>query len=286
MTWTVRLNWVPAVGSVATTSQYYVDRETGDGVFTEEQIVAATKSGPVGPFALAADVQYGASEITLLGVTGMTDSANTNAGIIEDAFVRWTSIDVGNKKLMGVTWYGGYGTYLSGSNLHWACETVLKSSSEASEPTEKTVWFRIRHSLSGKYSAPAFMPVFFPPAPASKDHCVVAIAVMQDLGIAGKYNVSPATPIKVYLEGDEFHRDGMLVERDGTPDVVSITDNTFQTGTSYSGASYIFAQCLKDSARVSLTGALKGYVVDISGESFTFSVPDMDFTTLLAVLTA
>ncbi len=288
MSWSVRINFVPSVGSVASTSQYIIDRETSDGVFTESQTITATKSGPVTPFVLASDVDYGATEIPLVSVAGMTDSANTNAGIIEDAFVRWTAIDVPNKKLTGVTWLNGYGTYMAGSNLLWACETVDKTSTEEAEPTAKTIWFRVRHTLSGKTSAPAFLPVFFPPVPASKDHCVVAIGVLQDLGVAGKMVVVPATEIKVTLESSEFHTSGLFTMSDSTLNQTAPgpIDNGYTTGAVYSGDGYIFAQCLKDSARVALTGAKSQYVADIGGKSFKFGVPDMDFVTLLAILTA
>lgn len=288
MTWSVRLNWVPAVGSVASSSQYMIDRETADGVFTESQAVTATKSGPVTPFELAAEVTFGATEIPLVSISGMTDSANTNAAILEDAFVRWTAIDVGGKKLTGVTWLSGYGTYLAGTALLWACETVDKTSDESNEPTAKTIWFRIRHTLSGKTSAPAFLPVFFPPAPASRDHCVVAIGVLQDLGVAGKMLALPTVAIKVTLEAAEFSTSGLLVKPESTSDQVAPgpIDNTYTTGAAYSGDGYIFAQCLKDSARVALTGAKSQYVADIGGKTFKFAVPDMDFVTLLAILTA
>ena len=286
MTWTVRLNFVPANKSIAASSQYIIDRETDDGVFTESQTISATKSGPVAPFALASDVDYGSDTITLESVAGLTDSADTNAGIIEDAFVRWTAIDVPNKTLTGVTWYMGYGTYAAGSQLVWACETVLKQSNEASEPSEYTVWFRIRHTLGGKTSPPAYMPVFFPPAPVSKDHCVVAIGNLQDLGLPSHMvSVDPAS-IKVYLAADEFHATGLLTEGESTPDqVTQPIGNAYTTTPLYQGGSFIFAQCLKDSARVALTGSKAKYKFEISGNTYSVSIPDMDFVTLLSLLT-
>lgn len=287
MTWTVRLNFVPANKSVAASSQYIIDRETSDGVFTEPQTISATKSGPVTPFVLASDVDYGSDTITLVSVAGMTDNVDTNAGIIEDAFVRWGAIDVANKKLTSVTWYMGYGTYSAGSQLAWACETVLKSSDEASEPTASTVWFRIRHTLSGKTSPPAYMPVFFPPAPASKDHCVVAIGNLQDLGLPNHMISADPANVKVSLAADEFHATGLLTEGDSTPDQVTAPiGNTYITAPLYQGGSFIFAQCLKDSARVALTGSKAKYKFEISGNTYSVSIPDMDFVTLLSLLTA
>lgn len=287
MTWSVRLNWIPAVGSVASTSQYYIDREVIEGGFDEEQIVSAYRSGPANPFILNGDVSYGDSEITLVSVSGLVDIAERNAGILLDAFIRWTSIDVPNKKLQGVTWHGGYGTYLSGSELHWACETVQKNSSETFEPIAMTIWFRLRHSLSGKFSPAAFMPVFFPPAPATSKHCVVAIGHMPDLGTLGRLIPSGApVDVKVYLEGDEFMSDGLLVGSDSAEDSAYVVDNTYTIGIVIDGMSYVFAQCLKDSARVALTGEKKKYVFDISGQQYRVNIPDADFVTLLSLLTA
>ena len=186
----ITIRWAGPADAAAG-STYEVERTTDNVTWSAVAASQAATSPYVSPTAvLADDVIYGATTIGLVSATGISSNGY---GWIDDALVQWTGKSV--DQLTGVKWYSGAGTYAAGTTLAEAHESYTDASVT---PTLLAVVYRITHTNpAGNISAPTYIWYYYPPVPASSDHCVVIVNVATDLGVeAGDVSV------QAYLAAD------------------------------------------------------------------------------------
>jgi hypothetical protein len=187
----VTLRWAGPADAGAT-STYKIERTTDNSVWSTLAAAQAATSPYVSPSTtLSGNLAYDATSITL---TSGTAISTTGYGWIDDALVQWTGKS--SNTLTGVTWHSGSGTYADGTTFREAHESYTDASVT---PTLLAVVYRITHTNPSSYvSAPTYIWYFYPPAPASSDHCVVVVNVMTDLGM----EAGTSKTIQAYLAAD------------------------------------------------------------------------------------
>lgn len=187
----ITIRW--AGPSDATSDSYYRIERTLDWSSWTELVATKMATEPYSsPFSvLASNTTYGATSITLANAAAFSA---TGYGWIDDALIQWT--DKSSNTLTGVVWHSGYGTYASGTPVYEAHEKYQ----DTTTPTNLAVVYRVTHiDAASRESPPTYFWFFYPPAPASRDHCVVIVQVGADLGMEMKSGVM----VQAYLGTDD-----------------------------------------------------------------------------------
>lgn len=270
MTINITLRWA-GPGDAASGSRYKIERALTDWATWSTLAAAQAATSPYASLTatLAADADY--------GDVGLTLNANSLSaagyGWLDDALVQWTGKSGSN--LTGVTWHSGYGSYPAGSTLYEAHESYTDSGVDPS--TCSAVVYRISHiDPSDRESPPAYCWYYYPDVPASKDHCVVIVAVGLDLGMGVRDGVT----VTCGLATDDQFADlgGAQLDKDQSGAANSQTTNELGLA---------FFHCWKSSARGGKGGAADAaytFVLD-AGSAYSLAVtvatvPDRDWVLL------
>jgi hypothetical protein len=271
------LRWAgPA--DVVVASTYKIEKNQSglpEGWETIEAGQAATSPYASPSTTLASNASYGATSLSL---TSATSFSSAGYGWIDDALVQWTGKS--SNTLTGVTWHSGYGTYAAGSTIYEAHESYTASVSY----DNYAVAFRISHiDGAAKESAPLYIWFFVPPAPASRDHCVVIAQLASDLGMEWATTAN----VQCYLAADNQFSQiaGLHLNQEGS----TINANVQQVNV----FGLAFFQCWKSSARAGVAGgadAAYTFVLDSgSAQPLTVTaaeIPDRDWVLLSQIATA
>jgi hypothetical protein len=186
----ITIRWA-GPSDAANGSTYLIEQTLDNNSWTTLDADQAATSPYVAPAAvLDGDVAYGAPALDLVSGTPISASG---FGWLDDALVEWSGKT--SNQLTGVTWHSGAGTYASGSAFLEAHESYVDASVT---PTLNAVVYRITHTNpDSNMSAPTYIWYFYPPAPASSDHCVVIVNVATDLGVE-----AGAVSVQAYLKDD------------------------------------------------------------------------------------
>lgn len=271
------LRWAgPADAVVGST--YKIERNQSglpEGFEVIEAGQAATSPYASHSTTLASNASYGATSLSL---TSAASFSSSGYGWIDDALIQWTGKS--SNTLTGVTWHSGYGTYATGSTMVEAHESYTATTSY----DNYAVAFRISHiDAAAKESAPLYIWFFVPPAPASRDHCVVIAQLASDLGIEW----SATANVQCYLAADNQFSQiaGLHLNQEGS----TINANVQQVNV----FGLAFFQCWKSSARAGVAGgadAAYTFVLDSgSAQPLTVTaaeIPDRDWVLLSQIATA
>lgn len=260
----------------ANSGSTYKVEDCGNG--TDYNVVEASLASS-SPYAspstpLASNAAYGAISLNL---TSGTSFSTTGYGWIDDALVQWTGKS--SNTLTGVVWHSGFGTYAAGSIVYEAHESYTSGT----EVTGGALVFRITHiDTNGKESAPLYLWHFVPPAPASRDHCVVIVQLGSDLGI--EWNIAGSVQCTLAADNQFSQIAGLhLNQGGGTVNLNVQIVNAFGLA---------FFQCWKSSARAGIGGADAAYtfVLDVGSASpltvTASEIPDRDWVLLSQIATA
>lgn len=274
----VVLRWSGPADVGNTSDTYRIETNTTGVEWNIAEASQAATSPYVSPStALASNASYGATSLIL---TSGTNFSSAGYGWIDDALVQWTGKS--SNTLTGVTWHSGYGTYAAGTTIYEAHESYT-ATLNIDPVTFVCVTFRITHiNVAGKESAPLYVWYFSPPAPASRDHCVVIVLLASDLGVEW----STGGSVRCTLAADNQFSEiaGLHLNQDGTLDANLQDVNPFGMA---------LFQCWKSSARAGVAGgadAAYTFVLD-SGSATPLTVtaaeiPDRDWVLLSQIATA
>jgi hypothetical protein len=274
---TVRWSGPADVGAIADT--YKVESNVLGISWDVNEAGQAATSPYVSPSTtLASNASYGATSVVLTSGTGFSSAGY---GWIDDALVQWTGKSTNT--LTGVTWHSGYGTYAAGSVI---CEAHESYTATLNIDLENFVCavFRITHiDADGNESAPLYIWYFHPPAPASRDHCVVVVPLASDLGVEWATNASVQCTLAADNQFSEIA--GLHLNQES-----STVNANVQTVNAFGLAIF---QCWKSSARAGVAGgadAAYTFVLD-SGSANPLTVtaetiPDRDWVLLSQIATA
>lgn len=239
-------------------STYKVERTLNNSAWTTLAASQAATSPYVSPAStLSGSHAHGVATVTLASAASF--SASGYGYVDGEALIQWTGKS-GND-LTGVTWHTGYGTYLTGSTVVEAHESYA----DTPTPTLNAVLYRITHTnAAGNASAPAYLWYFYPPAPASSEHCVVVVVVYADIGLDPQDGISAAA----YITADtNFTAKGGL----------HLDSNQIGGNTAVLDAfGMACMQCWKSSARAAKGGG--------SASSYTFVLDSGDASNKLTVV--
>lgn len=173
-------------------STYKIERTTDNAAWSTLAASQAATSPYVSPAStLSAGHAYGVATVSV--VSGTAFSTSGYGYVDGEALIQWTGKT--SNDLTGVTWHTGYGTYLTGSAVVEAHESYA----DTPTPSLNAVLYRITHTnAAGNASAPAYLWYYYPPAPASSEHCVVVVLVFADLGLDAQDNVA----VNAYITAD------------------------------------------------------------------------------------
>ena len=269
MTINITLRWA-GPGDAASGSAYRIER-TLDWQTWSELAAAQAATSPYASLTatLAAEASFGDTGISL----NSNSLSSSGYGWLDDALVQWTGKSGAN--LTGVTWHSGSGTYPSATTLYEAHESYTDSGVDPSD--NDAVVYRITHTdAASRVSPPAYCWYYYPAAPASKDHCVVIVAIGGDLGVTVRSGVT----VTCELASDDQFADigGTHLDAEQSGSANSQTTNDLGLA---------FFQCWKSSARGGKGGgadAAYTFVLD-SGAAGALtvtaaSIPDRDWVLL------
>lgn len=251
-------------------SAYLIERTTDNltwDVLAAEQAATAPYASPAS--ALAANTDYGATTLALDDA-----AAFPTAGFawLDDALVGWDGKN--GDELTGLVWHSGYGTYAAGSTLAEAHETYADAGLLINH---NAVVYRISHiDADGNASAPAYLWHFWPPLPASSQHCVVIAAVASDLGVVPQQGVTVACQL---TSDDQFSLHSRLhLDANANP----MTANTRVTNV----FGLAFFHCWKTSAREDGAAGYEFVLKPGAGELKATAgvIPDRDWVLLGQIL--
>lgn len=266
MTTDVSLRWAGSLDSTSG-STYKIERTLDNVTWTT---LAAGQASTV-PYVSPASTLIGAHSwgATSLVLADASSFSASGYGWIDDSLVRWTGKS--SNTLTGVSWLSGYGTYATGSSVREAHESYSDSGLSV---TNNAVLYRITHiDATGNQSAPLSTWYYAPPAPVSRDHCVVIVALATDLGFDLLDGISVNSAIG---DSDQFSDlAGLHLKANGGSN--SQTTNAFGLA---------FFQCWRDSARSDIAGgadANYSFTIDPGGIGVSISaqsIPDRDWVLL------
>jgi len=219
---------------------------------------------------LSGSALYAAVSLTLVSASEF--SSTGYAWVDDEALVQWTGKS-GND-LTGVTWHSGYGTYASGSSVVEAHESYADN---GVTPSANAVVYRITHTdASSVASAPSYLWYYYPPTPASSQHCVVVVSEGADLGIVRQASITVTCQLSLDTQYDDSF--GAHLDQAGAGAANSQTTNAMGLA---------FFHCWKNSARRSSAGTDAPYTFSVGGYSVTVStIPDRDWVLLSQVADA
>lgn len=267
MTISITIRWA-GPSDAGNGSTYKIERTTDNVSWSELDADQAATSPYVSPTAvLDGDLAYGATSIDLVSATGISSSGY---GWIDDALVQWTGKSTNT--LTGVTWHSGYGTYADGSTFAEAHESYTDASVT---PSLLAVLYRITHTNpDGLVSAPTYLWYYYPPAPASADHCVVLVNVATDLGV----EAGDGLTVQAYLAADTQFGDLQGAHLNAQASAAKA-----QTTDAFGLAAF---QCWRNSRRGGIgtgTDAAYTFLLDTGGTVLTLTaatIPDRDWVLL------
>ncbi len=253
-------------------SRYRVERALDSWSFTELAAAQAAASPYVSPSGvLASNATYGETTLAFVDGSGLSASGFL---WLDDALVEWTG-KTGDDTLTGVTWHSGYGTYASGTVAYEAHEEYSDS---GVTPSLGAVIYRVTHiDASDRESPPTYLIYWYPPAPASPQHCVVVAAVWADLGVEPRAGVT----VSCYLSTDDQYAliGGPHLDQQQASTANDQATNAFGLA---------FFQCWKSGSRAGIGGeAVAGYTFVLDAEPATrltvqvATVPNRDWIVLL-----
>lgn len=264
----ITMRWAGAPDA-ASGSRYRVERSLDFETWSELAAAQAATSPYAAPTAvLSGDHSYGDTAINLVSGTPISASGY---GLIDDALVQWTGKTT--NQLTGVTWHSGYGTYATGTTLYEAHESYVDSTT----PTNLAVVYRITHIDPADLEGPAaYSWSYYPSAPASRDHCVVIVAIGTDLGL----EVQDGVAVTCQLAADNQFGAGAGAQHLDQATAAAGTQTTDALGLAE-------FQCWKNSARAGQGGAADAAYTFVlnSGSSAALTVtvttiPDRDWVLL------
>lgn len=267
MTIDVTIRWSgPSDATAAST--YKIERTLDNSSWTTLAAAQAATSPYKSVFsALNGNHVYGVATVAV--VDGASFSS-AGYGWLDDALIQWTGKTTHD--LTGVTWHSGYGTYATGTTLYEAHETFADS---GIAPALNAALYRITHTnAAGADSAPTYLWYFYPPVPASSDHCVVIASLASDLGMEAQSGSS----IQAYLAEDTQYGDlaGQQLDMKASSARIAIT-NAFGLA---------FFHCWKNGRRGSATGTDAAYTFTLTGGGTAaltvtvVTIPDRDWVLL------
>lgn len=251
-------------------STYKIERSLDNvswSVLVADQAATSPYASPIS--SLASNASYGATSVTLVSAAAFSSSGYA---WIDDALLHWAGKT--DNTLTGVIWYGGLGTYASGTAIYEAHESY----DDTVTTGVYAVVYRITHILGGISSAPLYHWYFAPPAPASSDHCVVIVLVGADLGTEVQASVS----VQAYLASDEQFGEaaGQHLDANAVSANIQITN----------ALGLALFHCWRDSARFDSAGGADAkytFVLKPGSNSLTVTastIPDRDWILLRQIL--
>lgn len=275
---TVTLRWAGPADVANAEDTYKIESNSLGSIWDELEAGQAATSPYASPATtLASNASYGATSLIL---TSGTSFSTTGYGWIDDALIQWTGKS--SNTLTGVTWHSGYGTYAAGSDVYEAHESYTATVAVDLGSFVVAV-FRITHiDASGNESAPLHIWYFSPPAPASRDHCVVIVLLASDLGVEWPTGGSVRCTLAADNQFSEIA--GLHLNQNGTLNANLQDVNPFGVA---------LFQCWKSSARAGVAGgadAAYTFVLDPgSSSSLTVTaseIPNRDWVLLSQIATA
>ena len=275
---TVTLRWAGPADAVSDSTYKIENNLTGLEWNVLEAGQAATSPFASAATTLASNASYGATSLVL---TSGTSFSSAGYGWIDDALVQWTGKSTNT--LTGVTWHSGYGTYAAGSSVYEAHESYAATITVDLAIFTVTV-FRITHiDGSGKESGPLYIWYFSPPAPASRDHCVVIVQLASDLGV--EWNATGNVLCTLASDNQFSEIAGLHLNQEG-----STINANMQTVNAFGLAIF---QCWKSSARAGVAGGADAAYTFVLGfgtaNPLTVTaaeIPDRDWVLLSQIATA
>lgn len=251
-------------------SAYLIERTLDNLTWTvlaAEQAATSPYSSPAS--ALAADTDFGSAVLTLSDASAFSASG---FAWLDDALVEWSSKN--GDELTGLVWHSGYGTYAAGSSLAEAHEEYADAGLVIGH---NAVVYRITHiDADGNASAPAYLWHFWPPTPASSQHCVVIAAVASDLGLVVQQGVTVSCQL---TSDDQFSLHSRLhLDANANPTVANTqVTNVF---------GLTFFHCWKTSAREDGAAGYEFVLKPGAGELKVTAgvIPDRDWVLLGQIL--
>lgn len=271
------LRWAGPADAVAGSTYKIENNVSGspDGFQIAEAGQAATSPYASPSTTLASNASYGATSLVL---TSGTSFSSAGYGWIDDALVQWTGKSTNT--LTGVTWHSGYGTYAAGSTVVEAHESYTATVSYDAN----AVVFRITHiDADDVASAPLYLWFFVPPAPASRDHCVVIVQLASDLGVEW---ATTGNVLCTLASDNQFSEiAGLHLNQEG-----STINANMQTVNAFGLAIF---QCWKSSARAGVAGGSDAAYTFVLGSGSANpltvtaeTIPDRDWVLLSQIATA
>lgn len=247
-------------------STYKIERTVNYADWTELDAAQASTSPYASP-ASTLDGSHSYGDATVSVADG-TDFSSSGYGWVGDALIQWTGKSTND--LTGVTWHSGYGTYATGTAVYEAHESYADTVTIGLN----AVVYRITHiDVDGNESAPAYLWYYYPPAPASSEHCVVIVNIGTDLGVEALDGVNVTAQLSndtAWSTGGAVHLDsGQSAARTATTDAFGLA----------------FFHCWKTSRQENLGSAASYTFVLNSGSTASLTVtaatiPDRDWVLL------
>jgi hypothetical protein len=233
-----------------------VERAVTSGSWTTLAASQAAASPYIAPSALLSNsAVYNATSIALNTTASFSASGYAS---IEDANITWTGKNASG--LTGLTWHTGYGTYLEDTEVYETNQVY----SDTNVSPSTAVLYRITHTNSASLvSGPGYFWYYYPPAPATKDHCVVIFHLFSDLGYEPLLGASITAQ---FATNDQYFDDlaGQLHMRSSASRIASTNAHGLA-----------FMQCYKNVGRAAIdSGSDSAYTFTITacGQASTYTV--------------